>query len=149
MPAAQRTVEIDAPLDTVFALITDFAAYPRFLPAMEEATVLRSRPGEWEVAFSVRVVRTLRYTLRLVSRAPTELSWTLVEGAFRSNEGAWTLEALGPARTRATYRIDMSVGLYVPGNIMRSLVDISLPDTLARFKAEAERRARGAPEFDA
>lgn len=149
MPAAQHTVEIDAPLPMVVAVITDFAAYPRFLPDMDEATVIHARPGEWEVAFSVRVIRPLRYTLRLVAVSPTEITWSLLEGAFRSNEGGWSLEALGPTRTRATYRIDVAVGLYVPGNIVRSLIERSLPDTLARFKAEAERRAQGLPEVDA
>ena len=147
MPAAQRTVEIDAPLATVLATITDFASYPRFLPDMDEANVLRASPGTWEVAFAVRVIRPLRYTLKLVATSPTEITWTLLEGAFRSNDGGWSLEALSPIRTRATYRIDIAVGLYVPGNIVNSLVQVSLPDTLARFKAEAERRARGVPEI--
>lgn len=149
MPAALHTVEIGAPLEIVSALILDFASYPRFLPDMAEATVLRTAPGEWEVAFQVVVLRPLRYTLLLTARSPTEIRWSLVEGAFRSNEGGWTLEAIGPTRTRATYRIDLSVGHYVPGNIVRSLIEVSLPAMLARFKAEAERRALGLPEVDA
>lgn len=141
MPAAHHTVEIDAPLDLVMATITDFGAYPSFLPDMQSAEVLRQGDGEWEVRFTLRLIRQLVYTLKLTAVGPNLLRWILLEGAFRSNAGSWELTPLGADRTRADYRIDVSVGMYVPGNIVRSLVDRGLPDTLSRFKAEAERRA--------
>ena len=45
------------------------------------------------------------------------------------------------ARTRADYEIDVAVGMFVPGNLVRSLIEVSLPETLAAFKAEIERRS--------
>ena len=141
MPAAQRTVEIAVPPDQLMAVITDFPSYPTFLPDMEQVEVLREGGGLWEVRFSVFVVRRFQYTLRLVRPDPLHLNWSLVEGAFLANDGGWELSPIDDgSRTRASYRIDLQVGMYVPGNIVRSLVDRSLPDTLARFKAEAERR---------
>ena len=90
----------------------------------------------------MRVIRELTYSLRLVQPSPGRLDWTLIEGAFKANDGGWELAPLdGGARTRVTYRIDLQVGMFVPGNIVRSLTQRSLPDTLERFKAEAERRA--------
>jgi ribosome-associated toxin RatA of RatAB toxin-antitoxin module len=142
MPAATRSVDIDAPLAAVMDVIVDFGAYPSFLPDIEHVDILRSGPTEWEVRFTARVIRRLVYTLRLVRQSEAVLEWSLVEGVFRANDGGWTLEPLPDGRTRANYRIDIQVGIYVPGNILRSLVDQSLPDTLDRFKAEAERRAR-------
>lgn len=143
MPAAHHSTEINAPLAVVMATITDFAAYPSFLPDMRSAEVLRQGDGVWEVRFTVSLIRELVYTLKLTAVGPNLLRWTLLEGAFRSNEGSWELTPLDDgARTRADYRIDLSVGIYVPGNIIRSLVDRGLPDTLRRFKAEAERRAK-------
>jgi ribosome-associated toxin RatA of RatAB toxin-antitoxin module len=142
MPAQRQQIDIDASPERVMGVITDFAAYADFLPEMQSVDVLRHAPGEWEVRFTVRVIRELTYTLRLVQPSPERLEWTLVEGAFKSNDGGWALEPLdGGARTRATYEIDLQVGMFVPGNIVRSLTQRSLPETLGRFKAEAERRA--------
>lgn len=142
MPQAIHTIEFDAPPAAVMAVLVDFQTYPSFLPGMELAEVLNHHGDSWEVRFRLRLIRELGYTLRLVRDGDRGLSWTLIEGVFRSNEGGWTLQPLDAgARTRATYRIDVAVGVYVPGNIVRSLVEQSLPATLSAFKAEIERRA--------
>ena len=141
MPAARTEIEIDATPEQVMAVIVDFPAYSRFLPEMEESTVLSTGDGTWDVQFAVKVVRRFQYTLRLVQESPTRVRWTLVEGSFKVNRGGWDLTPLDDgARTRAVYTIDLQVGMFVPGNILRSLVERSLPDTVDRFKEEAERR---------
>lgn len=142
MPQAIHTIEIDAPPASVMSTLVDFPSYPSFLPGMELSEVVGHQGDTWEVRFRVRLIRALDYTLRLERDADRGLSWSLIEGVFRSNEGGWTLRPLDAgARTLATYRIDVAVGVYLPGNIVRSLVEQSLPATLAAFKAEIERRA--------
>jgi len=144
MPIARREVVVDVPPAALMAVLTDFAAYPLFLPAMEEASVLaRSDEGgrsTWTVRFAVRIVRRLAYTLRLERDGDHRLRWSLLEGVFRSNDGGWTLEPLdGGTRTRATYEVELDVGMFVPGSVIKTLVDQDLPRTLAAFKARAER----------
>jgi uncharacterized membrane protein len=140
MPAAQYTIEIDAPVADVMAVITDFERYPSFLPEIDSAEILRAEDNSWEVRFSVRVVRRFGYTLRLEQEGANALRWSLVEGAFKANDGSWALEAIdGGTRTRAVYSIDLQVGMFVPGNILRTLVERSLPETVGRFKKEVER----------
>lgn len=142
MPQAIHTIEIDAPPAAVMAVLVDFPSYPGFLPGMELAEVVGHQGDTWEVRFRLRLIRELGYTLRLERDGDRGLSWSLIEGVFRSNEGGWTLLPLDAgARTKATYRIDVAVGVYLPGNIVRSLIEQSLPATLAAFKAEIERRA--------
>ncbi|MBM4392505.1 MAG: SRPBCC family protein [Deltaproteobacteria bacterium] len=142
MPAARQSIDIDVSPDKVMSVITDFAAYPRFVPEMLESTVLRREAAAWVVKFAVRVVRRIDYTLRLEQVSPTQLRWSLVEGTFRANNGGWDLAPLdgGARRTRADYFIDLDVGMFVPGSVMKTLVEKSLPATLAAFKGEAERR---------
>ena len=143
MPSAVRTIEIDAAPSVVMGVITDFASYPSFLPEMKEARVVRHAGPEWEVAFSLALIRDLHYTLRLVQSSPLAISWSLVDGAFQANDGRWVLEPRNNgARTFATYTIAIQVATHLPGSIVRGLVDLALPNTLERFKAEAERRAR-------
>lgn len=140
MPSAVEHVTIHAPPNAVMAVVTDFARYPDFLPEMEDVEVLLVEPGAWEVRFTVRVIRQLSYTLRLVQADALTLRWSLLEGVFRSNDGGWSLAPGPEGGTVATYRIDVQMGMFVPGNIVHSLVERGLPRTLQRFKAEAERR---------
>ena len=139
MPAARRSIDVAVSPDKLMAVVTDFAAYPRFLPEMEEATILRRDGDVWVVRFAIRVVRRLEYTLRLERQSPTRLRWSLVEGAFKANNGGWDLTATATG-TQAEYHIDLDVGMFVPGSVMKTLVETSLPATLAAFKKEAERR---------
>jgi ribosome-associated toxin RatA of RatAB toxin-antitoxin module len=141
MPSAVRTIEIDAPPAVVMSVITDFASYPSFLPEMKEAKVVRHVDHEWDVAFALALIRDLHYTLRLVQSSPLAISWSLIDGAFQANDGRWVLEPRSNgARTFASYTISIQVGTFLPGSIVKQLVDRSLPNTLEHFKAEAERR---------
>ncbi len=139
MPAASKSVEVNATPERLMSVITDFTRYPRFLPEMEEATLIRREGDVWTVKFAVRIVRKLEYTLRLEKQSDVKLRWTLVEGAFKANNGGWDLVALdGGTRTRATYTIDLDIGMFVPGSVLKTVLEHNLPSTLAAFKAQAE-----------
>ncbi|MDG1481576.1 MAG: SRPBCC family protein [Myxococcota bacterium] len=140
MPSARQSITIQAPSASVMAVITDFASYPDFLPEIRSTEVLLAESGVWEVRFTIEVIRRLSYTLRLVQDTPHSLSWTLLEGVFRANDGGWSLAEESDGETAAEYRIDVRLGMFVPGNIVHSLVERGLPRTLRRFKDEAERR---------
>lgn len=138
MAAAEQSIVIDVPRDAFMAVIADYARYPEFLRDMKETRILRREDGVADVAFTLHLVKRIEYTLRLVEDAPRGLNWTLVEGDFMRNEGGWTLEDLDGERTHATYRIDVAVGVFVPGSIVNRLVGQTLPDTLRAFKLRAE-----------
>lgn len=139
MPVAHRSIDIDVPAAALMRVICDFAAYPRFLPDMEEATVLRAEPNRWTVRYAVRIIRRVEYTLSHVREGDTRLRWSLVEGAFKSNNGGWDLEPLDDgARTRANYTLDIDLGMFVPGSVLKTLLEQNLPTTLAAFKRRAE-----------
>jgi ribosome-associated toxin RatA of RatAB toxin-antitoxin module len=145
MPTAQRTIDIDVTPEQLMGVLVDFPNYPRFLADMEEAVVLRSEAdgAVLTVKFSVRIIRRLSYTLRLERDGVRSLRWTLVEGAFRSNNGGWDLEPIaGGTRTRATYMLDVDPGMFVPGSVTKTLLEHNLPATLSAFKARAEGLAR-------
>lgn len=140
MPVAQRSIDIDVPPARVMEVVTDFAAYPRFLADMNESTVLRTEPGGvWVVRFAVQVIRRVEYTLRLVKVSETQVRWSMVEGAFKANNGGWDLEPLDDGtRTRATYTLDLDLGMFVPGSVLKTLLEHNLPATLQAFKQRAE-----------
>jgi coenzyme Q-binding protein COQ10 len=140
MPSARQSIEIPAALDPVMAVLTDFEAYPSFLPEILKVESLSGGDDRWEVRFHAHVIRPFQYTLRLERTEPGRLVWTMTDGIFTSNDGSWLLEELEPdeaggPRTRATYSIDLVLGVFVPQALVNSLVGESLPATLERFAA--------------
>ena len=139
MPRTVQHIEIDAAPQQVMAVLTDFGSYPDFIPEIEQVDILEQAHHEWEVRFSISVVRRLTYTLRLARPDSQTLNWSLVGGVFKANDGCWKLSPLeGGSRTAASYEISVQVGMFVPGNIMRSLIEHMLPNTLQRFKTRIE-----------
>jgi len=145
VPNACRSIEVDVPPQWLMAVIVDFHGYPDFLPEVRSTRVLRTEEDAWEVEFELQVIRPVRYVLRLERQGETGLSWSLVSGLFRSNDGSWQLEALDDgARVRATYTIDVQLGVFMPGSLVNTLVGRSLNEMLEAFKARAE-ASRPAP----
>jgi ribosome-associated toxin RatA of RatAB toxin-antitoxin module len=141
MPSARHSIEIDASSENLLAVITDFEAYPDFLPDIVDAKVVSAEDGSWEVRFALHLIRRLDYTLRLVQENPHRIRWTLIEGLFRKNSGGWEIEVLEEgSRVRAHYDIEIQVGMFLPGTLVNTLVQKSLPDMLACFKTRAEAR---------
>lgn len=138
MPRTQLSVDVEAPLEQLMSIITDFRRYPEFLPEIEHVEILEESDSEWKVRFKLRLVRRLEYTLQLVRESPGRIRWSLVDGIFKSNDGFWELESIGESLTRGTYDIDIVFGLFVPAAIVNTLVGRNLPDTLARFKSRVE-----------
>jgi len=139
MPGATRAVVINTPVEKVFAVIKDYERYPEFLPEVKSTRISNRQGDEVDVQYEVDVLKKIRYTLRLKEEPPSRISWTFVEGELmRDNRGHWLLEDLGGGKTRATYNIEMKLGLLVPKSIVNVLVDSSLPKMLEAFKKRAE-----------
>lgn len=142
MKSAVRSIEIDVPIDRVYALLVDVPSYPGFVPAQTRAEVLEASEGRWRVRFQLSVARKLDYILDLTGESPERLSWTLVEGdMMEKNDGGWTLESIDDGRrTRATYELAVELKGFVPRSVTQGLIEKTLPLTLEAFKKEAERR---------
>jgi ribosome-associated toxin RatA of RatAB toxin-antitoxin module len=139
MPSATRSVEINCSPERFLAVVRDFESYPVFIPEMVSAKILQETGDVSEVAFGIHMVRRLDYTLRLTQVTPHRIEWCLVSGIFRSNNGSWQLTPLGDgSRTHVEYKVDIQVGMFLPGSLVRSLVGKTLPSMLQKFKARAE-----------
>ncbi len=139
MPCANQTIQVDVPPERFLAVLTDFHRYPDFLNHVRATRVLREEEAAWEVEFELNLIRPVRYILRLEQLASNGLKWSLVSGLFRSNDGSWTLEPMDDGKgTRATYTIDLQIGVFLPGSLVNTLVGRELQDMLQAFKLRAE-----------
>ncbi|MBW1879900.1 MAG: SRPBCC family protein [Deltaproteobacteria bacterium] len=139
MAGAEQSVIVDVPPDVLFGVIADYEKYPEFLNDMAGARVIESGDGFTVAEFTLNLIKTVRYTIRLTETPPERVSWTLIESnLLKVNNGGWTLEALPGDRTRATYRLEVTIGRFVPKMISNRLTGKTLPATLKAFKERAE-----------
>lgn len=139
MPGATRTIVINAPVEKVFDVITQYERYPEFLPEVKEVRAANRQGNTLELHYKVEVMKTVRYSIRVTEERPRRMVWTFIEGeVMKDNKGSWVLEPEGEGKTRATYTVEMALGLLVPKAVVNALVDTSLPKMLDAFKRRAE-----------
>jgi hypothetical protein len=112
----RSAIEIRAPIELVWQVLTDFAAYPEWNPIVRR---LRGKPrvgGRVTIRSQPPAARALVHRPRiLVWQPPHEMRWraTVLGERLFSGEHGFRLEPLGPDRTRfvqdETFR-----GLLVP-----------------------------------
>jgi uncharacterized membrane protein len=134
----ERTVEIEAPLERVFAVAADIEHAPEWQPSLKDVEV-HERDGERR-ATSVETesdakVRTIRSRLRFAYDAPTQITWDQERGDVKALHGWWRLEDLGGGRTRATYGLEVDPGRML-GMLLRGPAEGKVRDFLVGGAAE-------------
>jgi len=138
----RTTLELPIAADRLRAVLTDFEAFPVFVPWVQQVEVLRALAGPcpgWEVRVQLCVVRPWCLTLLVQQPDPNELRWSLIEGPFASVEGRLRLEPAAPSpNSRLELDLEVQAGLYVPLPLMRSVESVELNDLLRRVGERAE-----------
>jgi ribosome-associated toxin RatA of RatAB toxin-antitoxin module len=139
---AEGTTEVDASPAEVMAVIADFDAYPDWVGNLEDVRVLaRDRRGRGtRVAFRLRTpVLTAAYTLAYRYDPRDEgLSWRYVEGTLQDLTGSYTLEPTGDGATMVTYRLDVELGMPLPGLVKRQAARQIVRSALSDLKRRVE-----------
>ncbi|HXU03127.1 MAG TPA: SRPBCC family protein, partial [Polyangia bacterium] len=75
----------------VYAIVTDFPAYPRLFPEMKQVRVVSTTGNVVRVEFRAEVVIAVRYVLDLsCDRETLTVNWTFVEGDIVTDStGGW------------------------------------------------------------
>jgi ribosome-associated toxin RatA of RatAB toxin-antitoxin module len=138
---AEGSIDIKATPKEIMAVIADFEAYPDWVGNMEDAEVLE-RDGRGRgslVAFRLRTpVLAAEYTLqyRYAPRAGG-VSWTYREGTLDDLSGSYDLEPLDGV-TRVTYRLDVELGMPLPGLLKRQAAKQIVRSALNDLKRRVE-----------
>ena len=147
---AEHTEEIEAPVEVCFEAIVDYESFPRWQDAVDSVEVIDRTPdglGQDVRLFVDAKIRKIDYVLRYSYTRPTEIRWDFVEGnGMRDVDGVYTLESLGPERTRATYNLGADPELPVPGMILRRTHKQLVKRSVQDLRDEAERRHSAGPD---
>ena len=139
---AEGTTEVFATPSEVMAVVADFEAYPDWVGSLEEVEVLaRDRRGRGtRVAFRLRTpMGDQAYTLAYRYRPrDAGMAWTYVEGTLDDLAGSYELEPTGDGTTRVTYRLEVALGVPLPGLVKRQAAKQIVRSALADLKRRVE-----------
>jgi|HubBroStandDraft_6_1064221.scaffolds.fasta_scaffold195510_2 uncharacterized protein YndB with AHSA1/START domain len=140
----RAAIEIDAPAERVFRIMTDCVQALKFVPGLTRCAVLETAPdGSWQTILHEVSYRWFLPRASYVFRAEYEpfvrVRFSAVRGDFTKNEGVWELV---PRRdgtaTIVTYRAQVVPGFYVPRWIVLASLKRDLPALLEGLRARCE-----------
>lgn len=108
--------EIDAPVELVWRVLTDFDAFPEWNPFIRRIVGKAVEGSRLEVVLGASGTRPMRFRPRVLRVVPErELRWLGALGlpGLFDGEHIFELEALGPARTRFVQR-ERFRGIFLP-----------------------------------
>jgi ribosome-associated toxin RatA of RatAB toxin-antitoxin module len=144
-PVLRRHFIQNAKPAEVYAVVTDFLAYPRLFPEFVSTRVVRTDGNVARVEFKVQIVMPVRYVLDLRCEPETlTVDWTYVEGEIVTNStGGWRFAVEGEG-THVEYRAMIDVKAPVPGFILRKVTDglvaASIPNMFRAIEGEIRSR---------
>jgi ribosome-associated toxin RatA of RatAB toxin-antitoxin module len=112
MKTVHRSVLIWYSAEEMFRLVTDVAAYPKFLPWCDRATVVEQdeRGMRAEIGIAFGGIRQ-SFTTRNEHVAGRKVSMRLVDGPFSNLDGQWSFNPVGDAGQRACkVELDLNYG---------------------------------------
>jgi ribosome-associated toxin RatA of RatAB toxin-antitoxin module len=135
----KETLNVD--YDKLFAAITRYEDYPKFVEGCKSVKVERKGPGKARVTYHVSLMKDVTYTLDHEEDPATgDIRWSLVESEFfKKNSGSWKLKKAGPGKTEAFYQIELDFKIMVPGFILKGLVKGNLPSMIKSFEKQAQK----------
>lgn len=140
--SASLTITIGAPLDTCYAVATDFERYPEWARDVKEA-IIRTRDDDGratQVEFRASALgRSTHYTLAYdYSQAPAKLSWSMIRGdIMRAIDGAYSFTATPDGGTEVRYDLSIELVVPLPGFVKRR-AEVRILNTVKELKVRTE-----------
>ncbi|MFN7906118.1 MAG: type II toxin-antitoxin system RatA family toxin [Pseudobdellovibrionaceae bacterium] len=137
MASATTTDVFNCTQEEFFKIISDYEKYPEFLSEVKKCEVIKSDGNIKIVEFSVSMIKSFKYQMKIIETAPTSMTWSFVSGdIFKTSTGSWALKPPddnNAAKTKATYSVDATFNLFVPGPISNALVSVNLPNMVKAY----------------
>ncbi len=145
MPVVEKEIEIQAPLEKVFAIAKNVEDYPHFMPSIKAVRVLEEEGDRRVTEWTARVEelgRTISWKEEDIwDEERWECRFRSLEGDFQKYEGIWIFQKRGNI-TSVSLKIDYEMHIPLIGALLQGLirrkVEESARDMLEGLKERCE-----------
>lgn len=136
-------VEINAPPQVVWQVLTDFSKYPQVFEKIKSCRVTKR---EGNLVFTETYLhphmflnQPCQHVVNDLTCGPQLLTWQALDGNFKAMEGAWQLKPAGCAdHCIAVYTLSVDAGGVIPSPIVGLVLRGVQKDVLTAVKKSAE-----------
>lgn len=127
MPKVQSSIEINGPLDKVYALAKNVESFPEFMPDLKSVQILeRSDDGCRTVSDWVGIVKEFKTTIKWTEEdvwddCARTCTFTLIKGDYSKYSGLWTFTDLGD-KTRFDSEIEVEYDVPLVGALIKGII---------------------------
>ncbi len=144
-------VRIDAPVQTVWKLLTECKYASIYIPGLRHCRMLDSAPdGSWamiehDIKYSA-LLPMVHSVFRADYRPLQQIEFHRVSGNIKSESGAWLLQPCSDRCVTVEYRVSIEPGIWVPHSMIQHSLKKQLPSALVALRDRAARMAAATPE---
>jgi len=148
LPEVQSSIEIDGPIEKVYALAKNIEAFPEFMPDVKSVKVLeRSDDGGRIVSEWVGIVKEFKTTIKWVEEdiwdeSARSCHFTLVKGEYSEYSGVWTFTDLG-GRTRFDSTISVEYDVPLVGALIKGLIAKKMKENVDNMLSAIKNQVEG------
>ncbi len=137
------SVEVEAPLAEVAAILSNIAGYPTWLSSIKKVEVVESdgegRAIKANVSLDAGVMKDRATLIYDWSKAPEEISFTLDEADLMTTmDGMYSLKAIDGDTTHVTYQLGVELSLPVPRMMISKTEKQTIEQALKELQAQFE-----------
>lgn len=134
MAKASTTEVFNCTPEQFFKIISDYEKYHEFLAEVKQCKVLKNEGNRKLVEYHVQVMKSFKYSLWMTETTSQSITWEFASGdIFKTSVGSWKLENEA-GKTRATYTVEATFNMFVPGPIANALVSVNLPNMISSYQ---------------
>jgi ribosome-associated toxin RatA of RatAB toxin-antitoxin module len=134
MASATTNATFNCTADEFFKLISDYEKYPEFLTEVKDVKILKTSGPTKEMEYSVSLIKTFKYKLKVEEKAPTEIQFHFISGdVFKTMKGSWKIKPVGN-KCNVDYSVEASFGMLIPDSVAKPLVSANLPMMIENLK---------------
>ena len=148
MAVVRSSIEIDGPLERVYALAKDIESFPEFMPDLKSVTIIeRSEDGSRITSDWVGIVKEFKTLVKWTEQdiwddAARTCTFSLVKGDYSKYSGVWTFTDLG-GRTRFDSEIEVEYDVPLIGALIRGLIARKMKDNVDNMLAAIKGKVEG------
>ena len=148
MSVVSSSIEIDGPLERVYALAKDIESFPEFMPDLKSVKVVeRSEDGGRIVSDWVGIVKEFKTLVKWTEQdiwddATHTCTFSLVKGDYSKYSGVWKFTDLG-GRTRFESEIEVEYDVPLIGALIKGLIARKMKDNVDNMLAAIKQKVEG------
>ena len=114
-------------------IVMDYKNYPQFLSEVKECKVLRTEGARKLVEYNVAMIKNFKYNIWTTEEPPHAVRWEFASGdIFKTMKGSWVMQEQA-GKCKATYTVEATFGMLVPGFVTKGLLDVNLPNMVSAY----------------